>query len=568
MPLTERRQFGKKTVECRAGLKWFEYRSADRKSKLQHAADASRSQRWLRTTTLCSTVAATYSSSTAPVIKLPADATEDDHYALLAYLNSSTACFWMKQVAFPKTSGTNVGEMRGVAERVAYQFSGTALGPLPVPRLSARLSEMGRLIVSLAQARHSISPSRSGISAEQLAASRLSLEADAIRYDSLHRQMVVLQEEIDWEVYTSVDLCPAGLLAIDQGLTLTGLEARPNDRPFCEGLPLSPSLAELWHRRRTAIGQHRELALIEQRLFKRPWLGVQGVFHRDGWTYDELLRVAMRRALCQQLEELFRAGKAASTLRRLHDTGSEVASLIVLSGPTTEAPRQDTIATVLSSNAVPYLAAYRFSDSGMFRWANWESTWEAQRREDGGTSEACALPGKYAVGDFRDPAYYSLRGQLDVPKERFISYPGCESDDDGEPVYGWAGWDHLQRAQALANLYMDRKTREGWPRERLLPMLAGLLELIPWVKQWHNEPSAEYDGLRMGDYFAQFLDGELRLHALTTADLRAWRPAKRTRGKAKPTTPRPTPADSAPDSAAPPAPKPKRPRKPKAPVVE
>ena len=34
----------------------------------------------------------------APVIKLPPNATEDDHLALLGLLNSSTACFWMKQV--------------------------------------------------------------------------------------------------------------------------------------------------------------------------------------------------------------------------------------------------------------------------------------------------------------------------------------------------------------------------------------------------------------------------------------------------------------------------------------
>jgi hypothetical protein len=29
---------------------------------------------------------------------LPSEATEDDHLALLGLLNSSTACFWMKQV--------------------------------------------------------------------------------------------------------------------------------------------------------------------------------------------------------------------------------------------------------------------------------------------------------------------------------------------------------------------------------------------------------------------------------------------------------------------------------------
>ena len=33
----------------------------------------------------------------APVIKLPEGATEDDHLALLGVLNSSTACFWLKQ---------------------------------------------------------------------------------------------------------------------------------------------------------------------------------------------------------------------------------------------------------------------------------------------------------------------------------------------------------------------------------------------------------------------------------------------------------------------------------------
>jgi hypothetical protein len=39
---------------------------------------------------------------TAPVIKLPAEASEDDHLALLGLLNSSTACFWMKQVCHNK----------------------------------------------------------------------------------------------------------------------------------------------------------------------------------------------------------------------------------------------------------------------------------------------------------------------------------------------------------------------------------------------------------------------------------------------------------------------------------
>jgi hypothetical protein len=45
---------------------------------------------------------------TAPIIKLKDDATEEDHLALLAYLNSSTACFWMKQAMMNK-GGSGIG---------------------------------------------------------------------------------------------------------------------------------------------------------------------------------------------------------------------------------------------------------------------------------------------------------------------------------------------------------------------------------------------------------------------------------------------------------------------------
>ena len=40
----------------------------------------------------------------APIIKLPSHATEEDHLALLGLLNSSTACFWMKRVSHNKGS--------------------------------------------------------------------------------------------------------------------------------------------------------------------------------------------------------------------------------------------------------------------------------------------------------------------------------------------------------------------------------------------------------------------------------------------------------------------------------
>ena len=71
----------------------------------------------------------------APIIKLPSNATEDDHLALLGLLNSSTACFWMKQVFHNK--GSTVDE-RGARQRTMpfedfYEHTGTGLSKFPIP---------------------------------------------------------------------------------------------------------------------------------------------------------------------------------------------------------------------------------------------------------------------------------------------------------------------------------------------------------------------------------------------------------------------------------------------------
>jgi len=69
----------------------------------------------------------------APVIKLPADATEDDHLALLGILNSSTACFWMKQ-NFQTKGSSGIG--RGVYDEgweKHFEFTGTGLESFPLP---------------------------------------------------------------------------------------------------------------------------------------------------------------------------------------------------------------------------------------------------------------------------------------------------------------------------------------------------------------------------------------------------------------------------------------------------
>jgi hypothetical protein len=71
--------------------------------------------------------------------------------------------------------------------------------------------------------------------------------------------------------------------------------------------------------------------------------------------------------------------------------------------------------------------------------------------------------------------------------------------------------------------------QEGWQAERLKPLLAGIGELLPWLKQWHNDINPTFNE-RMGDFFETFLRSEIQKHGLTREDLAAWEPpATRTR---------------------------------------
>ena len=112
-----------------------------------------------------------------------------------------------------------------------------------------------------------------------------------------------------------------------------------------------------------------------------------------------------------------------------------------------------------------------------------------------------------------------------MPKERFVSLPGCERDADPSLVVGWAGWNALQQSQAVAGYFSRMREQEGWTAERLTPLLAALLELLPWVRQYHNEPGPEPEfDVGMGDYFEAFIDDEARALSLTREAIRTWAP--------------------------------------------
>lgn len=136
------------------------------------------------------------------------------------------------------------------------------------------------------------------------------------------------------------------------------------------------------------------------------------------------------------------------------------------------------------------------------------------------------MPPRYNAADFARTSYWRLRGKLDVAKERFVSYPGCGRRPD-EVVVGWAGWDHLDAAKALAALVVDRRN-DGWDADRLVPLLAGLAELEPWLAQYHDDVDPAY-GVGMGTYFADWTTEQARSLGVTRDDLTRRRPATKAR---------------------------------------
>ena len=312
---------------------------------------------------------------------------------------------------------------------------------------------------------------------------------------------------------------------------------------------------ELVERRIQRIADDPNIRLIEQPEYKRRW-------NTEPW--DEQFANAARDWLLARLETYFfdserMDGSAATAAQRQSwPAGQEpkifsLAQLVAVAEtdaalkevmqeytgtPTFDLTRQ--IRELLEEGSVPYLPVLRYKESGLRKRQAWEETWVLQRREDAieadiraqnpGCSEDALkplireaqkkevgeipVPPKYVSVDFKKAGWWKLRGKLDVPKERWVSYPKLESDAAPSPLYTWAGWTHLQQVQALAELYVERKDRDGWDAARLTPILAGLQELVPWLQQWHNEEDPVY-GLKLGDYYADYVNEERRTLGLT-----------------------------------------------------
>jgi hypothetical protein len=287
----------------------------------------------------------------------------------------------------------------------------------------------------------------------------------------------------------------------------------------------SPEYRALVERRIEVIESNPEIGLIERPEYKRRW---------NTRSWEEQQADALCNWLLDRLESpQYWPSASITTTARLSSVAradTEFMTVARLYAGRDDVDVATLIADLVKAEAVPYLAALRYKDSGLRKWAQWCETWALQRREDAGENVGeIPVPPKYTSADFLGVAW-THRGKLDVPKERFVSYPGAETTNDPSLPIGWAGWNHLERARALATWYLAAK-RDGRDAERLTPLLAGLAELVPWVLQWHNEPNPDPALDRPGNQIKSLVEAEMRQLGLTADDLEHWRPTAPTRGR-------------------------------------
>lgn len=490
----------------------------------------------------------------APLIKLRDGATEEEHLRLLGVLNSSVTCFWMKQVNY----GGGGDPIGGDGARVSaepwserYQFNSGVMQEFPLP--AEYPTGLAEALDTLTQQLAATNPY--AVAADTLPTSSALRDA-RVAWESTRARMIALQEELDWQVYSLYNLHPQDLrgsedpddsnipeLALGErafeivlARRVAAGEAsgewfkRHNSMPITEIPAHWPApYREIVQKRIDVIASNRAIGMVERPEYKRRWA-------TEGW--DALQDKALRSWLLDRVENrehwFDENGQATIlTLARLTDALSrdeDFVSVAKLYAPRKELPK--VVAELITDEHVPFLSALRYKPSGLKKRADWEEVWDLQRKEDAAPDEpakrkirdSIPVPPKYTSADFLRPSYWKARGKLDVPKERFVSYG--QTNAATPELYGWAGWDQREQAQALATYF----TNTALTAEEITPFLAGLLELQPWLSQWHNEFDMLYSG-SPADFFAgyrQQLQGE---HGLTDDDLRNWQPQAATRGR-------------------------------------
>ena len=485
----------------------------------------------------------------ASVIKFPSETREDEVLGVAGVLTSSAALFWLRTQCLPKPLTGEEWERR-------YEFDGSKVGSFPLP--AVRPVELARALESLGRA-----TSEDAIR-EAITGSVPTAEAVHEAHDAwlrARRKLIALQEELDWQVYRSYGIVDTDLTyqgddlpevnlgerAFEVALArrvaageVTGWFSRHGSTPRQEVPGHWPEpYRELVLRRLSLIESDPRVRLLEQPEHKRRWA-------TDSWEsiVERVLREYILDALEAPVFWFDTQGRAVpQSVAVLADKVARdpgIAQVVSLWAGRRDVDIYQSLEALLRPEVVPYLAAQRFKDSGLRKYAAWRKVWAMQREEDLGSNgreagglvrgEAIPVPPKYGAADFARVDYWSRRGMLDAPQERFVLYPNAGREGDATPVVGWAGWDHAQQALALATLIQSGE-QQGWSEDRLIPLVAGLSELLPWVEQWHSESDVLYGGSSPAEFFSGLLDNYMAKLGATRESLAAWRPPAPTRGR-------------------------------------
>lgn len=528
--LSRRVAYGKTQIE--RGLMWYEYSMLFRRR-----VEAPVSVHWSDVIThnhFSINRGRSLGNSHAPKFYLDADSDESEYHNLVGLLNSSVALFWMKQVCHNKGAEGHKSGIKSETWERFFEFDWAKIKKFPIAagscvNSSELLHDLARELIELEPTVDLIELDASGHMGQAAAA------------EGLRRNMHSVQEELDWRCYhlygvteddlsLSADEAPSLALGerafeivlarkMAAGTVESSWFERHGSTPITE-LPShwSPEYRALVERRIALIEADRNVRLCEQPEHKRRW----------NWPdWDALERVALESWMLTRLEDAsLWTGLSPLSVAQLADrvrADAEFVSAVEMYAGV-DADLVKVIGGLVADDAVPYLAAWRYKPAGLRKRAEWEATWALQRREDVGEEVGeIPVPPKYTTKDFLKTSYWKLRGKLDVPKERFVLYPGAERANDGTLLVGWAGWDHLEQGQALATLIGARQASDGWGATELQPLLAGLAELVPWLQQWHNDVDPE-TGERLGDFYDTFLTSRCAQLGLDRSQLADWRP--------------------------------------------
>ncbi|MFJ9746192.1 BREX-2 system adenine-specific DNA-methyltransferase PglX [Streptomyces chartreusis] len=548
--LQRRKRFGR-PVETIEGFRWYEYGELYRE-KLRTPLSVTFAEVATHNHFVLERGGKVF-KQTAPLIKMKEGSGLREHQELVGVLNSSTAALWFKMKCHNKGSTVDA---RGARQTTIpfedfYQLNGTNVGRFPLPG-----SYPSSLAVALDGLVQNLAAFNPACLSARVTPTLIALREARDHWESTRARMIALQEELDWQVYSLYNLHSEDLrvsedpddpnipeLALGErafeivlARRVAAGEAsdewfkRHNSTPITEIPAHWPApYREIVEKRIDAIESNRAIGMVERPEYKRRWAS-------EGW--DALQEKALRSWLLDRMENRDHwfdenSQPTILTLARLTDALSrdeDFVSVAKLYAPRKELAK--VVAELISEEHVPFLSALRYKPSGMKKRADWEEVWDLQRKEDAAPDEpakrkirdSIPVPPKYTSADFLRPSYWRARGKLDVPKERFISYG--QTNVATPELYGWAGWDQREQAQALATYF----TNTALSTEEITPFLAGLLELRPWLYQWHNDFDMLYSG-SPADFFAGYRQQKQGEHGLTDDDLRNWRPLAATRGR-------------------------------------